>query len=221
MIIKKYLGVFLILMVGFLTVAGTNPNIKEMLDKATQRIMSLEVENLQLKIKITSLSAEVLSLSAERKEDKHVIYTVEYLTRGAVYSRWASPSHIRHVISVCQKYEYLIADIKKTEPLACWQFVMARLLATGLDPNFHLDKDANGKYDNGIADLNDVCLESLQKELPEHLKKANWYNIEKSIAGLYVWIKQRNRHMPWAELSYPQWQYYARLKGVQNETVLK
>ena len=218
--IKKYLEVLAILAIGFLTMAFT-PQLKEMLDKATQRIMSLEVENLQLKIKITSLSVEVSKLSAERKEDKYVLYTTDMLTRGAVPSRWANPSHISYVISVCKKYEYIVTDIKKNEPLACWQFVMARCMATGLDPNFHCDKDGNGKWDSGIADLNDVCLESLQKDLPEHLKRRNWYNIEKSIAGLYVWIKQRNRHMPWAELSFPQWQYYAKIKEGADETISK
>ena len=92
---------------------------------------------------------------------------------------------------------------------------MARCLATGCDPNFHCDNDGNGKYDNGVADLNDVCLGTIQKELPKELQLRPWTNIEKSVAGLYIWIKQKHRaREAWAFLNKYQWDYYAKITNL-------
>lgn len=183
------------------------------LESQTDETVALRQQNAILQKQIAELLIENSKLKAEIKEDKFVIDTVDFLTKGAVASRWANPTHIRYVKSVCKKYEYLTADINKKKKFANWTFIFARCLATGLDPNYHSDDiDKNGKYDNGIADLNDVCLKDIERDLPKELKGRSWFNIEKSVAGLYIWIKQRDGHMPWAELGYEQWQFYSRNK---------
>jgi hypothetical protein len=210
---KKHIIIFLILLsIVLLMGFKSSDDIVLMLKLKTDQIKVLNEQITNIANELTATRKELIQLKTERKEDKFVLETASILTKGAVPSRWANPEHIRYVRDVCRKYEYIVWDIKKKEKLACWQFVFTRCLATGLDPTFHSDKDGNGKWDTGIADLNDVCLVDIQKDLPEHLKKANWNNIEKSIAGLYVWIKQRNRKMPWAELGYEQWLFYAKAK---------
>lgn len=175
--------------------------------------MILEGQTLQvkeLKVEVLTLKLEVGKLVSENKENKLVLETVHFLTEGAVQSRWADPNHIRNVIDVCKKYEYL--GSKVGHQYSNWKFIFSRCLATGLDPNFHCDNDGNGKYDNGLADLNDVCLEEIEKELPKELQRRSWYNIEKSVAGLYVWINQKHRaKLAWAYLNPEQWKYYARI----------
>lgn len=202
---KKSLLILATLTLMLLAMGFTQPELTQMLKDKTQEII-------QLRSRIFVLEGQVAQLQESRRSDKTILLVVDYLTEGATPSRWANPEHVAYVIAVCKKYEYLVADIKSKEKLACWQFVLCRCLATGLNPNFRCDNDRNGKFDNGLADLNDVCLDAIQKELPEHLRKSPWTNIEKSVAGLYIWIKQRNRKAPWAELSYSQWRVYAAIK---------
>lgn len=214
--IKRHIKVLLIsgLLLGFLLLCGMTPQIQEL----TQQLLEKTKIIRELRTDNQKLREQIVNLEIDKKEDRFIINTVDTLTKGVTVTAWANPSHIRYVKESCKRWEYVVADLKKTEKLACWQFVYCRLLATGLNANFRR-QNLNGSFDNGIGDLNDCVLEEIQKDMdkdkncPDWIKKGNWYNIDKSIYGLYIWINQRRRmRMPFADLKFYQWQMYSKIK---------
>lgn len=118
-----------------------------------------------------------------------------------------NPTHLLAVWKYCNDYAPVVAgDLINMMPIEnnIKKRAVAELLAIDMplfmfcvsadETNYVPEAVAGNKdytSDIGITQINEVCHPEIEKFMPDDLKARPWTDVEKNIAGRYIWIRNR------------------------------
>lgn len=141
------------------------------------------------------------------------------------------PAHLLRVWNLCEAYAEVVNDgrflinvdrsaafklnalrkIKRTD-MPLFMFAVCAD-ETNYDPKA-IAWNKNGTYDIGITQINQENHKHIEPQLPKELQGRAWTDLEKNIAGRYLWIIHRIRSgQSWDIMTDKRgWKFYRRLK---------
>jgi cell division protein FtsB len=203
--------------------------IAEMLKKQTEQIVGMKLEIQQQKNTIADLTAQIENLKLDQRDYKVISatlqYYVNYINPKNPYCH--NPSHLKKVWDLCKKWSYIAKDYFEAKgikyPYKNWDWSKYMMAICVNETNFYplpqLEKNADGSYDWGVTQVNDVNVKVLNKKLPKELQgKDLRYDLEANICARFLWIIDRIerqwRWLYWDKKSTRFWAYYNKIKDI-------
>lgn len=124
---------------------------------------------------------------------KKIDCVVNYYKKAGTFDKWKlSRESISDWFLYCDKWKFIAGEDNKQDMTD----VMIGIIHNESNGNTTIAfKEKNGTYSYGITQLNDCVVEIIEKELnelyPELKQKNIKTDMEKNIAGRYLWIKHR------------------------------
>ena len=89
---------------------------------------------------------------------------------------------------------------------------------TNFNPNA-IAYNKDGSFDIGITQINEECVDSIEKQLTPDLREQHWTDLDKNIAGRYIWIMDRIKMgMKWDIMTEERgWKFYHRLNKASKK----
>lgn len=164
---------------------GTSP-VEKQLIKTTDKVVELKQE----------LNKAQYELLKQKKVDR----VVKYYKQAGTFEKWGlSREYIMDWFDYSEKWKFLSGGGESFDMVD----LMVGIIHNETNGINKEAKEKNGTYSWGITHINDACITRIEKELneqyPEFKGRSIKYDVEKNIAGRFLWIKHRKESkLSWA-----------------------
>lgn len=223
----KTLKIIFVIIAAIFSMAMTDANLRDNLETLSNMVRNLNRENLQLKREGEKYRLKLAELQLEKINDRLALEPIRYFTEAGYDSTknpWAkNPDHLRNVWKWTRQYRHLLnADAQATvKNFDIEYFIFAWFMKETHYNPYAENKNSNGTFDWGMAQINDICWNDLYKNLPENLKtiKNPKKSAEVSVAMIYLWINDRVKmNMSYCYLSPEGWTLVWRLNQIEKRS---
>ena len=156
--------------------------------QVTEKLKQETVRVVQLKSQLQELQRILL---IQKKADCVINYYKKAGTLNIWW--WINRDYVLEWFSYCDKWKFLAGEVKDVSDMTDFMIGIIHNESNG-DKNCKT-LEWNKTYSYGITQINDTCIKTIDKELnekyPELKNKDIKTDVEKNIAGRYLWIKHR------------------------------
>ena len=180
--------------------------------------VSPDREIINLTNKVVELKRELSQTQHNLLKMKKVERVITFYTNSGTFKHWGLlAEYIELWFTVADKYKYL-AGREGNINMSDYMVALIHAESNGIADIVVKEKD--GTYSYGITQINVKCIKEIETELNKLCPELRWRDIrtdiEKNIAGRFLWVHhRRERGWSWAMPDTSNgWKLYAQLKSV-------